>query len=165
MMSCTCLWNSLLMTISYGHNLRSIPYGTGLSFYLAKVVVSCKMPTTLCFNCKPSNGALYFAWEELTYHDIDEQENCLQQFKLPEHVLCIGGYLQIELLGRVQRQHTDNLFYICVNHVRVLGRPLCPAFDIEILDPSGKFALKYNPMVFGWMLRSFSASVIRGRSG
>ncbi|KAJ8556328.1 hypothetical protein K7X08_023086 [Anisodus acutangulus] len=93
---------------------------------------------------------------ELTYHDIDEQENCLQKFKLPEHVLCIGGYLQIELLGRVQRQHTDNLFYICVNHVRVLGRPLCPAFDIEILDPSGKFALKYNPMVFGWMLRSFS---------
>ncbi|KAJ8534785.1 hypothetical protein K7X08_016513 [Anisodus acutangulus] len=84
------------------------------------------------------------------------QENCLQQFKLQEPVLCIGGYLQIELLGRVQRQHTDNLFYICVSHVRVLGRPLCPAFDIEILDPSGKFALKYNPMVFGWMLRSFS---------
>ncbi|KAK4344909.1 hypothetical protein RND71_035085 [Anisodus tanguticus] len=41
------------------------------------------------------------------------QENCLQQFKLQEPVLCIGGYLQIELLGRVQRQHTDNLFYIC----------------------------------------------------
>ncbi|XP_060205451.1 F-box protein At4g00755-like isoform X2 [Lycium barbarum] len=84
------------------------------------------------------------------------QENCLQKFKLPEPVLCIGGYLQIELLGRVQRQHTDNLFYICIGHVRVLGRPLCPAFDIEILEQSGKFALKYNPMVFGWMLRSFS---------
>lgn len=36
----------------------------------------------------------------------------MQTFKLPEPVLCIGGYLQIELLGRVQRQEMDDLFYI-----------------------------------------------------
>ncbi|KAF3644233.1 putative ATPase ASNA1 -like protein, partial [Capsicum annuum] len=84
------------------------------------------------------------------------QENRLQQFKLPEPVLCVGGYLQIELLGRVQRQHTDDLFYICVSHVKVTGGPLCPAFDIEILEPLGKFALKYNPEVLRWMLQSFS---------
>ncbi|OIT04517.1 PREDICTED: F-box protein At4g00755-like isoform X1 [Nicotiana attenuata] len=84
------------------------------------------------------------------------QENRLQQFKLPEPVLCIGGYLQIELLGRVQRQQADDLFYICVCHVKALGRPLCPAFDIEILEPSGKFMLRYNPEVFRWMLQSFS---------
>ncbi|KAB1671445.1 hypothetical protein [Gossypium barbadense] len=35
------------------------------------------------------------------------QENCLQKFKLPEPVLCIGGYMQVELLGRVQRQEMD----------------------------------------------------------
>lgn len=37
-----------------------------------------------------------------------------------------------------------------------MGGPLCPAFDIDILEPSGKFALKYNPEVFRWMLQSFS---------
>ena len=41
-----------------------------------------------------------------------EQENSLQKFKLPEPVLCIGGYLQIELLGRVQKQEMDGLYYI-----------------------------------------------------
>ncbi|KAG5579711.1 hypothetical protein H5410_050338 [Solanum commersonii] len=85
-----------------------------------------------------------------------EQKNCLQQFKLPEPVLCIGGYLQIELLGRVQRQHSDDF----VSHVKVMGGPLCPAFDIDILEPSGKFALKYNPEVFRWMLQSFSEDSI-----
>ncbi|KAJ4727022.1 F-box protein [Melia azedarach] len=37
------------------------------------------------------------------------QENRLQKFKFPEPVLCIGGFLQIELLGRVQRQEMDGL--------------------------------------------------------
>lgn len=40
------------------------------------------------------------------------QLNLLQKFELPKPVLCIGGYLQIELLGRVQRQDMDGLFYI-----------------------------------------------------
>lgn len=40
------------------------------------------------------------------------QVSRLQKFKLPEPVLCIGGYLQIELLGRVQRQEMDGLYYI-----------------------------------------------------
>ncbi|XP_043688064.1 F-box protein At4g00755 isoform X2 [Telopea speciosissima] len=41
------------------------------------------------------------------------QDSTLQKFKLPEPVLCIGGILQVELLGRVQRQKMDGLFYIC----------------------------------------------------
>lgn len=41
-----------------------------------------------------------------------EQESCLQKFMLPEPVLCIGGILQIELLGRVQTQEMDGLYYI-----------------------------------------------------
>ncbi|XP_041008244.1 F-box protein At4g00755-like isoform X2 [Juglans microcarpa x Juglans regia] len=72
------------------------------------------------------------------------QENFLQAFKLPEPVLCIGGILQVELLGRVQRQEMDELYYICVSHVQVLGRPLLQPFDIEVLDPSGLCALNYN---------------------
>ncbi|KAK7845691.1 f-box protein [Quercus suber] len=72
-------------------------------------------------------------------------ENELQKFKLPEAVLCIGGILQVELLGRVQKQEIDGLYYICVSHVQVVGRPLSSPFDIDMLDSSGKCTLKYNP--------------------
>ena len=40
------------------------------------------------------------------------QESTLQSFKLPRPVLCIGGILQVELLGREHRQHSDNKYYI-----------------------------------------------------
>nr|KJB52835.1 hypothetical protein B456_008G279900 [Gossypium raimondii] len=50
------------------------------------------------------------------------QENCLQKFKLPEPVLCIGGYMQVELLGRVQRQEMDGLYYIWEVCFEVLAR-------------------------------------------
>ncbi|KAK9994432.1 hypothetical protein SO802_024135 [Lithocarpus litseifolius] len=73
------------------------------------------------------------------------QENELQKFKLPEAVLCVGGILQVELLGRVQKQEMDGLYYICVSHVQVVGRPLSSPFDIDMLDSSGKCTLKYNP--------------------
>ncbi|XP_048127065.1 F-box protein At4g00755-like isoform X3 [Rhodamnia argentea] len=73
------------------------------------------------------------------------QENCLQQFKLPQPVLSIGGILQVDLLGRVQRQEMDGLYYICVAHVQVQGRPLSPAFDVDIVDSSGRCTLKHYP--------------------
>lgn len=72
------------------------------------------------------------------------QENRLQTFKLPEPVLCIGGILQIELVGRVQRQEMDDLFYICVSHVQVKGESLSPALGVETNVPSGLFVLKNN---------------------
>jgi hypothetical protein len=34
------------------------------------------------------------------------------------------GRAQVELVGRVQRQEQDALWYTCINHVRVLGKPL-----------------------------------------
>lgn len=72
------------------------------------------------------------------------QENCLQKFKLPEPVLSIGGILEIELLGRVQRQEMDDLFYICVAHVEVVGRTLLPGFRVKLTD-SGKCTVDYYP--------------------
>ncbi|CAH9059517.1 unnamed protein product [Cuscuta epithymum] len=86
-----------------------------------------------------------FVWTYTSPEFPMAQERKLQKFKLPEPVLCIGGILQLQLLGRVQRQDVDDLFYICVAHVRVVGRPLSPAFDVEIRDQSGKFSLKYYP--------------------
>ncbi|OEL17588.1 F-box protein [Dichanthelium oligosanthes] len=39
------------------------------------------------------------------------QENVLQSFKLPHPVLCIGGVVKIELLGRTQKA-IDDMYYI-----------------------------------------------------
>ncbi|XP_058008347.1 F-box protein At4g00755 isoform X2 [Hevea brasiliensis] len=89
-----------------------------------------------------------FVWTYTSPEFAMAQENRLQKFELPEPVLCIGGILQVELLGRVQKQEMDGLFYICVSHVQVVGRPLSPPFSVEILEPSGKFVLKassYTP--------------------
>ncbi|KAK3038092.1 hypothetical protein RJ639_031646 [Escallonia herrerae] len=85
-----------------------------------------------------------------------QQDNHLQKFKLPEPVLCIGGFLQIELLGRVQKQETDGLFYICVSHVQVMGQSLFPAFDVEILESSEMFLLKYYANAFYDALQGLS---------
>lgn len=73
------------------------------------------------------------------------QENALQSFKLPRPVLCIGGILQIELLGRVQAQETDGLYYICVCHVKVLGYPLMPRLDANVAAAGDEITLKYLP--------------------
>lgn len=47
-----------------------------------------------------------------------------------------------------------------VDHVRVLGRPLYPAFDVVIIAPRGKLLLKYNPMAFSSVLKSVSIDEI-----
>ncbi|KAK9147741.1 hypothetical protein Scep_006498 [Stephania cephalantha] len=86
----------------------------------------------------------YISWTYVSSSFPMAQENCLQKFKLPQPVLCIGGILRVELLGRVQRQEMDNLYYLCVSHVQVVGRPLSPKFDVEVCR-SGKCALKYCP--------------------
>ncbi|XP_039167075.1 F-box protein At4g00755-like [Eucalyptus grandis] len=83
-----------------------------------------------------------FIWTYTSPEFPMAQENSLQKFKFPEPVLCIGGFLLVELLGGVQTQEEDDLFYICVSHVRVSGRPLTPTFGVEIIEPSEKFVLK-----------------------
>ncbi|KAL0400790.1 UNVERIFIED_CONTAM: F-box protein [Sesamum latifolium] len=53
-----------------------------------------------------------FVWTYCSPEYPMAQENRLQKFKLPEPVLCIGGILKVELLGRVQTQEMDGLYYI-----------------------------------------------------
>ncbi|OVA14163.1 hypothetical protein BVC80_1787g266 [Macleaya cordata] len=89
----------------------------------------------------------YIVWTYVSPDFPMLQENCLQKFKLPQPVLCVGGILQIELLGRVQQQEMDGLYYICVSHVQVVGRPLTQAFDAELIDLTGRSVLKYYPTV------------------
>ncbi|XVF09812.1 hypothetical protein REPUB_Repub07fG0128500 [Reevesia pubescens] len=53
-----------------------------------------------------------FVWTYISPEFPMAQDNCLQKFKLPTPVLCIGGFLEVELLGRVQKQEMDGLYYI-----------------------------------------------------
>ncbi|KAI3876182.1 hypothetical protein MKW98_029134 [Papaver atlanticum] len=71
------------------------------------------------------------------------QENRLKKFKLPEPVLAIGGLLQIELFGGVQLAW-DDLYYLCVSYVQVVGRPLTNEFVADLINNSGKCVLNYK---------------------
>nr|CAB3473118.1 unnamed protein product [Digitaria exilis] len=91
------------------------------------------------------NGAM----AELAYHiaasgPLAVVENVLQSFKLPHPVLCIGGVLKIELLGRTQKA-IDDMYYICVCHAQVMGRSLSPVFMVDISDSADYTILKYLP--------------------
>ncbi|KAJ4910283.1 F-box protein [Raphanus sativus] len=83
-----------------------------------------------------------YVWTYTSQEFPMAQENRLQNFKLPEPVLCIGGYMLVEFLGRVQTQEMDGLYYICVSHVKVMGRSLAKSFQVVDPDESGKFGLK-----------------------
>ncbi|KAK9724566.1 hypothetical protein RND81_05G082700 [Saponaria officinalis] len=60
-----------------------------------------------------------------------------QRFRLPRPILCMGGILKIELLGRAQNSYIDGLYYICVSHVQAFGRSLGPLFEISVIDDTG----------------------------
>ncbi|KAJ7294354.1 hypothetical protein O6H91_Y263900 [Diphasiastrum complanatum] len=76
-----------------------------------------------------------YVWTYVSPEFAMLQADTLQSFKLPQPVLCIGGILQVELLGRVQTQRMDQLYYICICHVNVVGMPL-PDFDFNIINDS-----------------------------
>ena len=46
------------------------------------------------------------------------------RFEFPEPVLCVGGMLQIELIGRRTRQRVDERWYVALGHVAVEGAPV-----------------------------------------
>uniref|UniRef100_A0A1J3CA94 F-box protein n=1 Tax=Noccaea caerulescens TaxID=107243 RepID=A0A1J3CA94_NOCCA len=83
-----------------------------------------------------------YVWTYTSQEFPMAQENRLQNFKLPEPVLCIGGYMLIEFIGRVQTQEMDGQYYICVSHVKVMGRSLGKSFRVMNPNDSGKFGLK-----------------------
>nr|ANU06261.1 CfbP [Primula vulgaris] len=97
------------------------------------------------YKCKASHKYYdnAFSWTYISPEFRMAQENCLQKFKLPEPVLCVGGILQMELLGRVQIHETDGLYYLRITHVQVVGKPLSPGFEVEIIDSSGRCKLDY----------------------
>lgn len=102
----------------------------------------------ICFSRLPleeSTGTAEYDnnWDYVSPEFPMAQENTLQSFKLPRPFVCVGGALQVQLLGRVQLQEEDNLYYVCVCHVQVVGRLLGPVFDAEIPNTMGNLVLKY----------------------
>lgn len=83
-----------------------------------------------------------YIWTYISEEYLVLQEDKLQSFKLPKPVLCIGDILQVELLGRVQKQEMDGLYYICVCHVFVVGRPLS-SISFEVQGQPKQYILKY----------------------
>lgn len=66
-----------------------------------RAVEFCSMYSELCWNklCSLNWFVLF-------------QKNVLQSFKLPRPVLCIGGVMKVEFLGRIQKQREDDQYYI-----------------------------------------------------
>ncbi|CAH8323727.1 unnamed protein product [Eruca vesicaria subsp. sativa] len=96
------------------------------------------------FNSRVTKDEDKYVWTYTSQEFPMAQENRLQNFKLPEPVLCIGGYMLVEFLGGgVQRCDIDDLYYICVTHVKAMGRSLAKSFKVVDQDhESGKFGLK-----------------------
>ncbi|KAJ3678644.1 hypothetical protein LUZ60_002447 [Juncus effusus] len=92
-----------------------------------------------------STGDDNYVWTHISPEYSMSQESTLQSFKLPRPVLCIGGILKVELLGRVQKQTIDGLFYICVCHVQVIGRPVSPQLSIDTSSTTNQITLHYFP--------------------
>ncbi|KAH6779831.1 hypothetical protein C2S52_011068 [Perilla frutescens var. hirtella] len=106
------------------------------------------------------------------------QEATLQNFKLPEPVVCVGGVFQVELIGRAQQKEQDRLFYIWITpfllfpplsfynvflnlgYLRVKGSPLDPAYMLLTLD-SREFHLKYCPRAIDCIIRRITGRINR----
>lgn len=133
--------------------IRIQPYQ--VYFYDGQPIFSSKMVRVRIGSSKPFGGLAEvdnqtvisdenYVW---TYTSLDFpmlQENVLQSFKLPHPVLCIGGVVRIELLGRTQKAF-DDMYYICICHAQVIGRPLSPVFKAHISDSAGYTILEYLP--------------------
>lgn len=141
------------------HEIRIQPFKA--FFQIGNPIYSSRMVRFRMGHCKLPRGSESFVTDEDENQAViaDEnyvwtytspefpmlQENSLQSFKLPRPVLCIGGIVKIELLGRVQKQATDDRYYICVCHAQVVGRSLSPVLMVDISDCGSRSVLKYLP--------------------
>ncbi|KMZ71503.1 F-box family protein, putative, expressed [Zostera marina] len=100
---------------------------------------------TSMFNTSEESHDDRFWWSYISPIYPMAHENKLQTFKLPKQVLCTGVVFQVELLGRVQIQESDDLYYICMSYVQVFGRRFSSNFDIHYLGNSERLVLNYHP--------------------
>ena len=72
-----------------------------------------------------------YLWTSPEYRVQPRDE--LQRFELPHAVLCVGGMVQVELLGRCRSQESDGMYYVALSHVRIEGSPL-PGYIPALVD-------------------------------
>ncbi|KAG0569436.1 hypothetical protein M758_6G086500 [Ceratodon purpureus] len=137
---------NLMSNLCVVHEVRIRPFQAffqiGHPIYSAKYIrirlgYAIEKPTTDCESPKKE-----YVWSYESPKFIMEQADSMQVFKLPRPVLCIGGVLQVELLGRVQTQELDQLYYICICHVSVVGWPVSD-FRARLSGDQRKFFLDY----------------------
>lgn len=62
-----------------------------------------------------------------------------------------------EALSKKKISNRGSYSCLCsISHVKVLGRPLSPAFDVEVIDSCGKFLLVYSPDALPHILETSS---------
>ncbi|KAL8500112.1 hypothetical protein ACS0TY_019926 [Phlomoides rotata] len=91
-----------------------------------------------------------YNWTYTSPEFLMSQEAGLQQFKLPEPIVCVGGVLVIEMLGRAQKDPNDDF----LGYVEVLGLSLRPAYKLEVMD-NGELQLKFYHRDLDRVLRTF----------
>ncbi|XP_020589992.1 F-box protein At4g00755-like [Phalaenopsis equestris] len=101
------------------------------------------LETSTGIECEVSAGDNY-EWTYISPKFPMLQDNNFQSFKLPRPALCIGGILQIELLGRVQVQELDGLYYICICHVEARGHSLNPRLDVDFVGDGREMVLRWQ---------------------
>ncbi|XP_051124484.1 F-box protein At4g00755-like [Andrographis paniculata] len=94
----------------------------------------------------------HFHWGYTSVEFPMEQIYALQKFTMPEPVLCLGGFLKIELSGMVQQDPVDSLYYHRIGAVNIYGHSLTPGFKFEPGD--GRILhFTYNPSEIRNILR------------
>ncbi|XP_051124510.1 F-box protein At4g00755-like [Andrographis paniculata] len=94
----------------------------------------------------------HFNWGYTSAEFPMEQIYGLQRFTLPEPVLCLGGFLKIELLGMVQQDPVDNMYYHRIGVVNIYGHSLTPGFKFEPGE-GGILHFTYNTLEIRNVLR------------
>ena len=100
--------------------------GSDLPFTLGRLNCCCTNPTSCNRGgmeelCSPGVSGVTEEGRARRHTQVDT----VQRFKLPKPVLCAGGLLRVELLGRAQRQDADLLWFVALAHARLLLIYLC----------------------------------------
>ena len=128
--------------------------GSDLPFTLGRLNCCCTNPTSCNRGgmeelCSPGVSGVTEEGRARRHTQVDT----VQRFKLPKPVLCAGGLLRVELLGRAQRQDADLwLINTCtvknpsqehmqtdIGRGQALGKPVVVAGCVSQGDPELKF--------------------------
>ena len=124
--------------------------GSDLPFTLGRLNCCCTNPTSCNRGgmeelCSPGVSGVTEEGRARRHTQVDT----VQRFKLPKPVLCAGGLLRVELLGRAQRQDADLLWFVALAHARVVGKRLPGLVPAALVGADGAVAVRAEAPVRG----------------